>query len=79
MGMSEGQGQRNNNNEYFERLTHTDPKRLHVLYKYILVKIQCLQHESTHTRTHKHRLAHARTRTHTPVAYQGIETEEKFF
>ena len=28
----------NNNNEYLERLTRTGPKRLHVLYKYILSK-----------------------------------------
>ena len=35
----------NNNNEYLERLTRTGPKRLHVLYKYIFVKIQCIQHE----------------------------------
>ena len=35
----------NNNNEYLERLTRTGPKRLHILYKYIFVKIQCIQHE----------------------------------
>ena len=34
-----------NNNEYLERLTRTGPKRLHVLYKYTFVKIQCIQHE----------------------------------
>ena len=47
---------KNNNNEYLERLTRTGPKRLHVLYKYILVKIQCIQHECTrtHTQTHTH-------------------------
>ena len=28
----------NNNNEYLERLTRSGPKRLHVLYKYILSK-----------------------------------------
>ena len=80
----------NNNNEYLERLTRTGPKRLHVLYKYIFVKIQCIQHECTHTRTHTdlhtHARTHARTRTHThthtSVAYQGNqvnETEEKVF
>ena len=70
----------NNNNEYLERLTRTGPKRLHVFYKYIFVKIECIQHECTHTRTHTHRRAHARmraharahththTHTHTPVA-----------
>ena len=57
--------QNNNNNEYLERLTRTGPKRLHVLYKYIFVKIQCVQHECTHTRMHTHRLADARTHTHT--------------
>ena len=82
--------QNNNNNEYLERLTRTGPKRLHVLYKYIFVKIQCVQHECTHTRMHTHRLAdahththtHIQTNTHTPVAcqgYQGNETEEKVF
>ena len=59
----------NNNNEYLERLTRTGPKRLHVLYKYIFVKIQCKQHECTHTRTHTHRLAQARTRAHVNVSY----------
>ena len=34
-----------NNNEYLERLTRTGLKCLHVLYKYIFVKIQCIQHE----------------------------------
>ena len=33
----------NNNNEYLERLTRTDPQRLHVLYKYIL-HIPCWLH-----------------------------------
>ena len=68
----------NNNNEYLERLTRTGPKCLHVLYKYIFVKIQCIQHECTHTDSHMH--AHTRTHTHThtqtPVAYQGNETEQ---
>ena len=53
----------NNNNEYLERLTRTGPKCLHVLYKYIFVKIQCIQHECTHTDSHMH--AHTRTHTHT--------------
>ena len=40
----------NNNNEYLEHLTRTDPKRLHVLYKYMYIaKIQSIQHECTHT------------------------------
>ena len=72
----------NKNNEFLERLTRTGPKRLHVLYEYIFVKVQCIQHECTHTRTHTHRLTHAHTHTHTPVAYQGYqgnETEEKVF
>ena len=62
----------NNNNEYLERLTRTGPKCLHVLYKYIFVKIQCIQHECTHTDSHMH----AHTHTQTPVAYQGNETEQ---
>ena len=54
----------NNNNEYLQRLTRTGPKRLHVLYKYIIiVKIQRIQHECTHKRTHTHRLAYMHTHT----------------
>ena len=55
-------GNNNNNDEYLECLTRTGPKRLHVLCKYIFVKIQCIQHECTHTRTHAR--THARTHTH---------------
>ena len=50
----------NNNVEYLERLTRIGPKRLHVLYKDIFVKIQCVQYECTHA----HRLANSRTRAH---------------
>ena len=51
----------NNNNEYLERLTCTGPKRLHVLYKYILSKFNAYNMNThTHTRTHIHRFAHAR-------------------
>ena len=45
----------NNNNEYLERLTHTGPKCLHVLYKYILSKFNAYNmnaHTHTHARTH---------------------------
>ena len=55
----------NNNNEYLERLTRTGPKRLDVLYKYILSKFNAYNmnaHKLTHA--HTHRLAYARTRTH---------------
>ena len=75
----------NNNNEYLERLTNTGPQHLHVLYRYIFVKIQCIQHECVHTLTDLHTYAQAcvcartHTHTHTPVAYQGCETEEKVF
>ena len=69
----------NNNNKYLERLTCTGPKRLHVLYKYILVKIQCIQHECTHTHacTHTDSQRHAcvHTHTHTPV---GVCINVKF-
>ena len=58
----------NNNNEHLECLTSTGPKRLHVLYKYVLSKFNAC---NTHT--------HAHTHTHTPVTYQGNETEEKVF
>ena len=79
----------NNNNEYLERLTRTGPKRLHVLYKYIFVKIQnsihttwmhAHMHAHTQTRTCTHTRTH--TNTHIPVTYQGNqgnETEEKVF
>ena len=52
--------------EYLEHLTRTGPKHLHIFYKYILPKINAYNiNEHTHT--------------HTPVAYQGNETEEKVF
>ena len=60
----------NNNNEYLECRTRTGPKRLHVLYKYILSKFNAYN-MNAHTHMHAH--------THTPVAYQGNETEEKVF
>ena len=44
---------RNNNNEYLERLTRTGPKRLHILYKYILSKFNTYNMNAhTHARTH---------------------------
>ena len=61
----------NNNDEYLERLTRTGPKCLHVLYKYIFVKIQCIQHECTHTCTHTQSRTHMHTHTHTMVAVVG--------
>ena len=66
----------NNNNEYLERLTRTGPKRLHVLYKHIFVKIQCIQHGCTHTRgthtqTRTRMHTHTDTTEYTQVAYQG--------
>ena len=51
----------NNNNEYFERLTRRGPKRLHVLYKYILSKFNAYN-MNAHTHARTHRLAHARNR-----------------
>ena len=57
-------------NQYLERLTRTGPKRLHVLYKYILSKFNAYN-MNAHTHMHAH--------THTPVTYQGNETEEKVF
>ena len=47
-----------NNNEYLERLTRTGPKRLHVLYKYILSKFNAYN-MNAHTHTNTHRLAYA--------------------
>ena len=41
-----------------ERLTRTGPKRLHVLYKYILSKFNAYN-MNAHTHTHTHRLAYA--------------------
>ena len=73
----------NNNNEYLECLTHTGPKHLHVLYKYILSKFNTYNmHTRAHTRMHTHTDSHMCTQTHTLVAYQGNqgnETEEKVF
>ena len=43
----------NNDDEYFERLTRTGPKRLHILYKYILSKFNSYnmnEHIHTHAR-----------------------------
>ena len=60
----------NNNNEYFERLTRIGPKRLHVLYKYVLSKFNAYN-TNAHTRTHAHmhtrRRARARAHTHPPT------------
>ena len=76
----------NNNNEDLERLTWTGPKRLHVLYKYILSKFDAYSmnahaHECTHVCMHTdvHTCARTHTHTHTPVTHQGNETEEKGF
>ena len=60
----------NNNNEYLERLTRTGPKRLHVLYKYILSKFNAYNmnahtHTLAHTDSHTHARAHTHTHTHT--------------
>ena len=56
----------NNNNEYLERLTRTGPKRLHVLYKYILSKFNAYNMNAhTHARTHTDSHTHARVHTHT--------------
>ena len=44
----------NNNNEYLERLTHTGPKRLHILYKYILSTFNTYN-MNAHTCTHTYR------------------------
>ena len=51
----------NNNNKYLECLTHTGPKRLHMLYKYILSKFNAYN-MNVHTHTHMH--AHSQTHTH---------------
>ena len=53
------------NNEYLERPTRTGPKRLHVLYKYILLKFNAYKMNAhTHARTHRDSHTHARARTH---------------
>ena len=45
----------NNNDDYLERLTRTGPKRLHVLYKYILSKFNAYNMNAhTHKHTHTH-------------------------
>ena len=72
----------NNNNEYLECLTCTGPKHFHILFTYILSKIQHVQHEHpphthahtcTHTRTthmHTHN-THAHTH-HTPAQHTNV-------
>ena len=50
----------NTNNEYLERLTRTGPKRLHILYKYILSKFNTDNmnaHAHTDTRTGMHKMS----------------------
>ena len=61
----------NNNNEYLECPTHTGPKRLHVLCKYILSEFNTYN-MNVHTCTHIHRLAHAHTRFKSDVSIQVI-------
>ena len=63
----------NNNNVYLERLTRTGPKRLHVLYKYILSKFNAYNMNA-----HTHRLAHSQTRTHTD-SHTHTHTHDFFF
>ena len=53
-----------NNNDYLERLTRSGPKRLHVLYKYILSKFNAYNMKA-HTHTHAHTQTHTRTRRRT--------------
>ena len=81
-----------NNNDYLERLTRTGPKRLHVLYKYILSKFNeynmnahTLTHARTHTHTHIHARTHARTHAHTHThteshirAIRAMRMKERF-
>ena len=55
----------NNNNEYLESLTHTCPKRLHILYKHILSKFNAYNMNAhTHARTHTDSHTHTHTHTH---------------
>ena len=58
----------NNNNGCLERLTCTDPKRLHILYMDILSECNNTRNSNAHARTHTH--------THTHI-YQGNATEGK--
>ena len=70
----------NNNHEYLERLTRTGPKRLHILYKYILSKFNAYNMNAhTHARTHTDSHTHARTHAIAYQGNQGNETEEKVF
>ena len=74
-----------------EHLTHAGPKRLHILYVYIVAKFNAYNrnlhthaharthartHVCTHTHTHTHAHAHTHTHTHR-VIYQSNGTEEK--
>ena len=67
-----------NNNEYLECLTCTGPKRLHILYEYILSKFNAYNMNAhTHPHTHTHTetctcmcvLMHTHTHTHSHHAW----------
>ena len=87
-GGAGGAVQRDNNNnddddEYLERLTRTGPKRLHVLYKYILSKFNAFNMNAhTHARTHRDSHTHARARPHTHQSHiraiRTIRLKERF-
>ena len=68
----------NNNNEYLERLTRTGPKRLHVLYKYILSKFNAYN-MNVHTRTHTHASSFfTHIRTHAQMIKHHLDTKHKW-
>ena len=72
----------NNNNEYLERLTHTGPKRLHVLYKYILSKFNVYNmnaHTHTYAHTDSHTHTRARTHAHTQIFLENLSRSENLF
>ena len=71
-GETRGGSNKNDNNEDLERLTNAGPKRLHVLYKYILSKFTAYNinththaHAYTQTRAHTHVHTHTHKHTHT--------------
>ena len=67
-----------------EHLTHAGPKRLHILYVYIVAKVNAYNrnlHTHAHARTHARMYArthtHARMHMHTHTQSQSNGTEEK--
>ena len=62
----------NNNKKYLERLTRIGPKRLHILYKYIMYLYRIYIYIA-------HSLANNRTRTQFTTNYKQLEGRRLVF